>query len=101
MVLRSWKGGSPSQAGFTYWCPGCNEPHQVRTEGLPPRWGWNGSLDSPTFTPSIRVTYYDGRICHCFVKEGYIEFLGDSFHNLKDTTVKMVDITNGWPWKKD
>lgn len=86
-------------------CPGCGSAHgiPVKAEGRS-NWGWNGSLDSPTFTPSILVTYPANpnaleefkewkteRRCHSFVTDGRIQFLGDSFHALKGQAVDLPE----------
>jgi hypothetical protein len=85
--------------------PGCGSSHgvPVRGEGRPV-WGWNGSVDSPTFTPSIKVTYPANpnaieefkewrteRVCHSFVTDGKIQFLGDCTHKLKNQTVEIPE----------
>ena len=50
--LRSLEGGQ-----VMFWCPGCNESHEVRVDGsMRPNWGYNGNPERPTFTPSILVT---------------------------------------------
>ncbi|MFS2103548.1 DUF6527 family protein [Ralstonia sp. Ralssp135] len=94
-------------------CPGCGFLHQVHVRGpQPPVWSWNGSMDSPTFTPSILVTgvvqltkeehaaYLRGEglpparplRCHSFVTDGRIQFLGDCTHALAGQTVDLPDI---------
>ena len=51
--LRSLEGGR-----LAYWCQGCEGLHQVAVgEGDGPRWGYNGNVESPTFTPSVLVTW--------------------------------------------
>lgn len=77
-----------------FWCPGCGEMHMVNTdESDRPAWGFNGNYDAPTFTPSILVN--PGRanptkhICHSFVRDGRIEFLGDCTHALAGQTVEL------------
>ena len=81
-------------------CPGCNGNHRlhVKINGealLPePCWDWNGSLDTPTFTPSLRIqwNYGDGdEQCHSNVTEGKIGFHGDSTHALKGQTVDLPE----------
>lgn len=77
-------------------------------------WGWNGSLDAPTFTPSILardghyVPGYTGEcwctynekhpealvpfkcgVCHSFVTDGKIQFLPDCTHGLAGQTVEI------------
>lgn len=100
-VLRSAEGG-----GLLFWCPGCDELHVVHVgEGPRPRWGYNGNPERPTFTPSILVR--TGRavdpsfvpepgdppeVCHSFVTDGRIQFLGDCTHALAGQTVDLPEI---------
>jgi hypothetical protein len=69
-------------------------------EGDGPRWGYNGNPDAPTFTPSVLVQYngrdagVDGAppaVCHAFVTDGRIQFLGDCTHSLAGQTVELPD----------
>ena len=94
--LRSAAGGR-----VMFWCPGCDGAHQVGIgEGEGPRWGYNGNPDAPTFTPSVLVRYngrdagIDGAppaVCHSFVTDGRIQFLGDCTHALAGQTVELPD----------
>ncbi|RDS92593.1 DUF6527 family protein [Pseudomonas fluorescens] len=76
-------------------CPGCDIAHGVsHGNGPGPRWGWNGNVEAPTFTPSILVRYNwsDGpRVCHSFVTGGRIQFLDDCTHYLAGQTVDLPD----------
>lgn len=73
---------------YGFQCPGCKYGHHVTT----PRWTWNGSLEAPTFTPSILVNgNTPSARCHSFVKDGKIQFLNDCFHELKGQTVDLPD----------
>ena len=112
-VLRDYEGG-----GLSFFCPGCKNYHGIRVgDGPHPRWGWNGNAEKPTFSPSILVTgrdftaagqqaydeWYeagcpplDGRqfesrdiVCHSFVTDGRIQFLGDCTHELAGQTVDL------------
>ena len=39
-------------------CPGCKRTHYIQSGAEDgPNWSWNGSLEKPTFTPSVLVTY--------------------------------------------
>lgn len=75
-ILRNLQGGR-----LAWWCPGCDEPHQVLAtirdaavvkpdaadpDWTPPQeyyqardgsWTWNGSASKPTFQPSVLVTH--------------------------------------------
>lgn len=89
-------------------CPGCNYLHYVAILCEPPVWSWNGSLDKPTFYPSILVnSYYDppatrdnlnvknqtriDTVCHSFVRDGQIQFLTDCTHKLVGQTVDLPE----------
>lgn len=114
-ILRNAEGGR-----LLFWCPGCNSSHQIaHGEGPGPRWGWNGSAETPTFTPSVLVTGRDftekgwadyeawcasghpdlaGKAfdsvdvrCHSFVTNGQIQFLSDCTHKLAGQTVPLAE----------
>jgi hypothetical protein len=92
-------------------CPGC-EPgaHVLPVSWLPagesaesphaagkPHWTFDGNLERPTLAPSIlsRSEYGEARevrICHSFVRDGRIEFLGDCTHALAGQTVDLPEI---------
>lgn len=99
-----------------FWCPGCEEFHTIRVRPSPsPSWEWNGDYDKPTFAPSVLIRrghYVPGQegkdcwcsyekrvgeppsfscgVCHSFVREGRIEFLGDCTHWLAGKTVPLA-----------
>lgn len=93
-ILRNAQGG-----GLIFMCPGCQRAHAVYVgDGPGPRWGWNGDASRPTFTPSVLVRYdgtdagIDGAppaVCHSFVTDGRIQFLGDCTHALAGKTVDL------------
>lgn len=113
--LRSAEGGQ-----IAFWCPGCDGAHAIQIdEGPGPRWGYNGNHEKPTFTPSVLVRGEDftetGRadyqawyaagcpprnsesfesqpiVCHSFITDGRIQFLGDCTHALAGQTVNIPD----------
>ena len=84
-------------------CPGCKESHGIPVAG-DHAWGWNGSVDAPTFTPSILVRWPANpnaieefkewrieRVCHSFIKDGNIQFLSDCTHSLAGQTVPLPE----------
>jgi hypothetical protein len=80
------------------WCPACDEPHGPKVKPLkdPGSWTWNGSLQNPTFSPSLLVRWsgvVDGkevlRVCHSYVEEGRIRYLNDCTHALKGQAVEL------------
>jgi len=80
-------------------CPGCGWTHEVHINpAKSPCWEWNGDLERPTLSPSIRVQWVWGtlrarRCCHFFVRDGRIEFCADSTHELAGQTVPMKQLT--------
>lgn len=90
---------------IAFWCPGCEEVHVVNVASdARPRWGYNGNADAPTLTPSILLR--TGRavdpnfqpepgdppeVCHSFVTDGLIQFLGDCTHGLAGQTVPLPE----------
>ena len=104
--------------GVQVLCPACRFhngapiPHLVSVSNLPPgetespnaigrpHWTWNGSLDRPTFAPSVMrwIDRGDGTrssVCHSFVRDGRIQFLNDCMHDLRGQTVDLPEITDG------
>jgi hypothetical protein len=113
-----------AEYGITFRCPGCGDHHSVRThasDGIGV-WGWNGSLETPTITPSVLVqsghymqpnatpgncycdfaerypdkapmpAHFKCYRCHSFVTGGRIQFLNDCSHALAGQTVDLPAI---------
>jgi hypothetical protein len=98
--------------GLMFMCPGCEITHHIRHgNGDGPRWQWNGNAEKPTFMPSILVRYSHwvpkatpdnpdpgpqtkvDAVCHSFVTDGRIQFLGDCTHELAGQTVDLPEWT--------
>lgn len=74
---------------YSFHCPGCGYLHPFEV----PHWTWNGSLEKPTFNPSLLVGQHDPKIrCHSYVREGRIEFLSDCHHALAGQTVDLPEV---------
>ena len=108
-----------SAPDFVFFCPACKCGHGVWTthkNGFTGAiWGFNGNMDAPTFTPSIKIQR-DGweppvtpenmdeyrnhpwpqqkvtHICHLFVENGYLKFCTDCTHDFRGKTVPMPDL---------
>jgi hypothetical protein len=82
---------------YLWWCPGCGEYHGVWTEEpnslTQAHWSFNGNREKPTFEPSILVGGVDrdgnDRRCHCFIRDGIIEYCGDCSHALAGQKVAL------------
>jgi hypothetical protein len=93
-----WPDGRPD-AHILQVAPPAGEVESVASVGKP-RWGWNGSFDAPTFTPSLLTWWGEEGTeryhrCHSFITDGKIQFLDDCTHALKGQTVELPDITDG------
>ena len=107
-----------------FWCHGCDMAHPVNVSGgSGPSWSFNGSFEKPTFSPSILVKFdqlskesreknrayfaehgrhmtpqelpYDIKhVCHSFVTDGRIQYLGDCTHSLAGQTIDLP----AWDW---
>lgn len=95
---------------FGYWCPGCDSGHEIavsQPNHSGAKWTFNGDMERPTFSPSLHLKintpdmgkYYqpdvESTVCHCFVRDGMIQFLGDCTHALRGQTVPMPNIPEG------
>ncbi len=82
---------------YLFHCPGCgcSHPFEVEAPGGS-GWTWNGSLEKPTFSPSLLCNGpWLERRCHSFVVDGRIQFLGDSYHELAGQKVDLPDWDGG------
>ena len=83
------KAKTDSKGNVLWHCPGCDCAHRV-TFG----WKFNNDLVRPTISPSVlnhQPWQENGTRCHCFVRDGKIQFLNDCTHDLKGQTVEMID----------
>jgi uncharacterized protein DUF6527 len=84
--LKSY-GNDADVFPLLFHCPGCDVAHPFDK-----RWTWNGSYTLPTFTPSLLCNQsIPGKVCHSFVTDGRIQFLGDCSHKLAGQTVDLPD----------
>lgn len=102
----------PSVLMHRYWCSGCDSLHQIAINpGKAPNgagWDFSGTLDCPTYSPSVLVTWDywrdpDGRqrtkeegplkkVCHTFIRNGVVDFLGDCTHALAGQKVPLPPV---------
>ena len=78
---------------FVFWCQGCGYCHHISTGTRPPRWTFNGDKVRPTVSPSLLVNKTragDLPRCHLFIRDGQIQYLSDSTHELAGQTVDMI-----------
>jgi hypothetical protein len=86
---------TPNDPEFAFFCPGCQCAHCFKTTGSNPRWNFNGDVDRPTITPSIRTFGSDSSgkelRCHSYVADGSIQFLADCSHKLAGKKVALEE----------
>lgn len=93
---------------FYFICPGCSLTHPFHVGAAHPDgkgWEFNGSLEKPSFRPSLLV-YPHARgegppqpRCHSFVTDGKIEYCADSEHELAGKTVEIPDWDEEYRYK--
>lgn len=72
-----------------FWCPACNEVHAINLDDVSGPFRWTVDFEKNTIHPSVRTL--DATNCHSYVKNGQIEFLSDSNHAMRGTTVDLPD----------
>ena len=113
-ALRHIVDGDLTYDSLMFWCPGCEYPDEdgepqegahmlpVNSAVKTPQWTWNGSLEAPTLSPSILTRQEHKRrrvdgvstdvglfVCHSFMVDGQMQFLGDCTHALAGQTVPL------------
>lgn len=54
-------------------------------------WTWNGSTDAPTLHPSV-LTEGHNFLCHSWINDGQVLFLGDCSHEMRGQTVPLLKV---------
>lgn len=98
---------------LSLWCVACGTNHTVSINSEN-GWQWNGDVDSPTITPSIKVTGVQWEpdsvfhkpthtvapgeqiVCHSFVTDGVWHYLADSTHILAGRTAALEPPPEDW-----
>lgn len=96
MKFKPVTNADGSVYGVRWDCPGCKHAHDVPTTG-PKAWGFNGDMEYPTLTPSVLNRWLEENgtardVCHVFIRDGRIEFLGDCTHALAGQTVDVPEL---------
>lgn len=113
-TIKNERVQASGAADFLFWCPGCECCHGIWTtqrNGMGATWSFNGDLEKPTFSPSLLIRHtrpvtgeeyvrimageklnLPELVCHSFIRDGVIEFLGDCTHKLRGQKVPMTRI---------
>lgn len=96
-----------TNGGYAHFCPACHRMHAFAVDGPfrnGAQWTFNGNIDAPTFNPSmhIKVNTPDmgadyqpkamSSVCHYFLRDGQIQFLGDCTHAMAGQTVPLPEL---------
>lgn len=94
-------------------CPACERVHGLRVTTGGDDWTYNGNAEAPTFSPSLSVRYSHWvppatpenpkpgpqtqvhSVCHSYVRDGRIEYLGDCTHAMAGQTVDIPEWSDG------
>lgn len=76
---------------YHYWCEGCGGEHAFALRHEGGNHDFNGDLNSPTVNPSL-LENYPPKVCHSFIRDGKIQYLGDCWHALAGQTIELPDI---------
>jgi len=68
---------------FLVWCAMCKTHHPYDQ-----RWKFNGDFENPTFRESMLIKR-ENYVCHSYVTNGKMEYLGDCTHELRGKTVPL------------
>lgn len=95
---RKWLDGHV----YYHYCPGCNTIHGIWTEQTSgPNWTFNGNMEKPTFTPSVRCMGGQNQTtCHYFVTDGIQKFCPDSPHALAGQEIPLYPLPD-WVVKEE
>ena len=90
--------------GWFVACPACEASNAgmghifwLRMGNGAPGWEFDGNVERPTFSPSMRARCDLGEehrehVCHSFVRDGKIEYLGDCTHAMAGQTIELPEV---------
>jgi len=77
--------------GWSFHCPACGFLHWVDE-----RWTFNGSVDAPSFQPSVKVTKTPfespEQTCHFYVTNGVIIYQTDCTHDFRGKQLVLPEV---------
>lgn len=110
--LATIRGDGYEGKAYLFHCPACGNSHwySVCTNGRGLSWTFNGNMEAPTFSPSLKMTgtqpitdeehatiMAGGKItprphcCHLHMIDGKIHYCGDCTHAMAGKVVDMVE----------
>jgi hypothetical protein len=55
-------------------------------------WTFDGNIEAPTFTPSFKHDWGNGKCCHYVMTAGKVAYCGDCTHPMVGRTIDMPDL---------
>ncbi len=98
MKLRPQVVDENTVVGYCFWCPACEEVHCFRIAHYAaapnaPLWTFNGNLESPTFTPSLRMFKTEVTPeCHLNLTDGEIQYHSDCGHSWAGKKIPLPEM---------
>jgi hypothetical protein len=80
--------GNKEEYQWHIYCLGCKQVHALS----PAVHHFNYDTERPTFSPSLLQDWDPKKICHSYIFEGYIRYLSDCSHDLRNKTVELPEI---------
>lgn len=77
---------------YLFFCKGCGYEHAIALKSEGGNHDFNMDLENPTISPSVLQNFSSDRICHSFIQDGKIQYLGDCWHELKGKTIELPEI---------
>ena len=82
-------GQNGAVVGYSFYCPACKSLHAFNLDtDSAPWWTFDGNLDEPSFSPSLRYVVAG---CHLYVSSGQIHYCNDCRHEFRGQVVPMVN----------
>ena len=113
MKLRRYLDSQNRPIGWSHYCPACRSAHifnvEQPTRPFPEygikgghRWTFNGNQGRPTFTPSMHIQSYPKKgqartSCHYHLRDGVLDYCGDSPHAFSGKRVPLPDFPEDYP----
>jgi hypothetical protein len=87
--LKEYKSPDEKSSAWVFFCLPCGRSHPYSV----PRWTFNGDVERPTFTPSLRILDgNNGTACHVNITDGKIIYHGDCPHSYANKVIDLPDV---------
>lgn len=77
---------------YHYMCKGCGYDHCFALKQDGGNHEFDMNLDRPTVSPSLVQNFTPGKMCHSFIRDGFIQYLSDCTHHLAGQTIELPEI---------